>query len=183
MSQDLIAAKRYAKALFDVARESDRVAQVEQELEKVIAVLNENPDLFKLIKHPGIEADVKIGLLKQIFDADVSEVVINTLKLLIQRRREDSLEAFVAAYSKIAGDALGQANATVYTPVELSETELGTIAETFGKLTGKQIRVESVLDKRLLGGIQVRIGDRLYDGSLAGKLERLHKTLNQSQAL
>lgn len=108
---------------------------------------------------------------------------MNTLQLLIERRREEALEAFVKAYVKIANDALGQANATVYTPVKLSEAELNDIAATFGKLTGKQIRVESVIDKSLLGGIQVRIGDRLYDGSLSGKLKRLERTLNQSQAL
>lgn len=183
MSKDMIAAKRYAKALFQVAREKGQVAQVEQELESMISVLKENADLSKLIKHPGIEAAVKIGLIKQIFESSVSEAVLNTLQLLIERRREEALEAFVKAYVKIANDALGQANATVYTPVELSEAELNAIAATFGKLTGKQIRMESVLDKSLLGGIQVRIGDRLYDGSLSGKLSRLERTLNQSQAL
>lgn len=183
MSQDMIAAKRYAKALFEVAREKGQVAQVEQELESVMTALNENADLSKLIKHPSIEAAVKTGLIKQIFGSSVSEAVLNTLQLLVERRREDVLDAFVKAYAKIANDALGQANATVYTPVELSEAELNEIAATFGKLTGKQIRMVSVLDKSLLGGIQVRIGDRLYDGSLSGKLKRLERTLNQSQAL
>ncbi|MBP1153206.1 MULTISPECIES: F0F1 ATP synthase subunit delta [unclassified Paenibacillus] len=183
MSQDMIAAKRYAKALFEVAREKGQVAQVEQELESVISVLNENTDLLKLIKHPSLEAAVKIGLIKQIFESSVSEAVLNTLQLLIERRREEMLEALVKAYVKIANDALGQANATVYTPVELSDAELNEIAVTFGKLTGKQIRMVSVLDKSLLGGLQVRIGDRLYDGSLSGKLKRLERTLNQSQAL
>ncbi|AEI38702.1 F0F1 ATP synthase subunit delta [Paenibacillus mucilaginosus] len=183
MSQDLIAAKRYAKALFEVAKDAGRIAEVEQELETVVAVFKENPDLSKLIKHPGIDAGVKIGLIKQIFGAGVSESVLNTLQLLIERRREEALEAFVRAYSKIAGESLGQANATVYSPVELSAEELSNIASTFAKMTGKQIRVSTVLDKSLLGGIQVRIGDRLYDGSLSGKLQRLERALNQSQAL
>ncbi|NTX59020.1 F0F1 ATP synthase subunit delta, partial [Myxococcus sp. CA039A] len=56
MSQDMIAAKRYAKALFEVAREKGQVAQIEQELVSVASVLKENADLSKLIKHPGIEA-------------------------------------------------------------------------------------------------------------------------------
>lgn len=183
MSQNTIAAKRYAKALFEVARDQDRIAQVEQELDSVLSVLKENADLNKLIKHPGIGADVKIGLIKQIFESTLSEIVLNTVSLLIEKGREESLEAVVNAYSKIAGDALGQAKAIVYTPVELTEAELSSIEASFSKLISKQIRVESVLDKSLLGGIQVRIGDRLYDGSLSGKLERLKKSLNQSQAL
>ncbi|WP_086626415.1 ATP synthase F1 subunit delta, partial [Escherichia coli] len=71
----------------------------------------------------------------------------------------------------------------VYTPVALSEQELQQVASTFSTLTSKQIRVESVIDKSLLGGLQIRVGDRLYDGSLSGKLKRLERTLNQSQAL
>ena len=183
MSRDAIAAKRYAKALLEVAREQNRIAQVEQELVSVISALKDYAELYKLIKHPGIGADVKIGLIKQIFQSIVSEEVFSTLRLLIERGREDSLEAFVNAYTKLAEEVLGQSKAIVYTPITLSENELSVIAASFSALTGKQIQVESVLDKSLLGGIQVRIGDRLYDGSLSGKLERLEKTLNQSQAL
>jgi F-type H+-transporting ATPase subunit delta len=183
MSKDTIAANRYAKALFEVAREQDRIAEVEQEISLAVSVLKGHSDLYKLIKHPGIGADVKRGLIKQIFESQVSEAVLNTVWLLIERGREDSLEAVVSAYIKIAGEALGQAKATVYTPVELTEAELSGITASFSQLSGKQIRVESVLDKSLLGGIRVRIGDRLYDGSLSGKLERLQKSLNQSRAL
>ncbi|PZE19402.1 F0F1 ATP synthase subunit delta [Paenibacillus xerothermodurans] len=183
MSQDTIAAKRYAQALFEVARDQNRIVQIEQELASTISAIHDHADLYKLIRHPGIGADVKIGLIKQIFASQISEPVLNTIGLLIERRREESLEAVAKAYTKIASDALGLANATVYTAVELTEAELENIRTTFSQLTGKQIRLESVLDKNLLGGIQVRIGDRLYDGSLAGKLERLHKSLNQTQAL
>ncbi|UUZ82583.1 F0F1 ATP synthase subunit delta [Paenibacillus sp. P26] len=183
MSQDTTAAKRYAKALFEVAKEQNRVAEVEQELKAVIGALKEHEDLFKLIKHPSIESSAKTEMLKRIFESAVSQPVFNTLKLLIDRRREDVLEAFVEYYVNIANEALGQASATVYSPATLSESELSRIGATFSQLTGKQIRVESVIDKSLLGGIQVRIGDRLYDGDLSGKLARLQKQLNQSQAL
>lgn len=183
MSQDTIVAKRYAKALFELAQEQQNVAQVEQELKAVLSVMQQNVDFYKLIKHPGIGNSAKQGLLKTVFEGQISEVVLNSLMLLIEKGREELLEAFVDYFVRISSNALGQANATVSTPVELTEAELNSIAATFGKLTGKQIRVETVLDKSLLGGIQVRIGDRLYDGSLSGKLERLQKSLNQSQAL
>ncbi|WP_284643127.1 F0F1 ATP synthase subunit delta [Paenibacillus silviterrae] len=183
MSKDIIVAKRYAKALFAAAKDQNLVQQVEAELKAIIAVLQEQRDLHKLIQHPGVDVSAKTNLLKEIFGGTVSELVFATLVLLVERRREGALEAVVDSYVAIANEALGQANATVYTPVALSETELSGIAAAFSQITGKQIRVESVLDKSLLGGIQVRIGDRLYDGSLSGKLQRLEKTLNQSQAL
>lgn len=183
MSKDTIVAKRYAKALFELAKEQNKIAAVEEELKSVAAVLRDNTDFEKLIKHPGLGIDAKKALLKNVFEGKLSEITYNTLQLLVEKGREELLNALVDYFVTIASEALGQAQAFVYTPVELSEAELSQIAATFSQLTSKQIRVESVLDKSLLGGIQVRIGDRLYDGSLSGKLERLQKTLNQTQAL
>lgn len=183
MSQDTIVAKRYARALFELAKEQNKIAAVEEELKAVVAVLQENTDFEKLIKHPGLGAESKSALLKNVFEAQLSDITFNTLQLLVANGREDLLGALAKYFTDIASEALGQAQATVYTPVALSEAELSHIAATFSQLTNKQIRVVSVLDKSLLGGIQVRIGDRLYDGSLSGKLERLQKTLNQTQAL
>jgi F-type H+-transporting ATPase subunit delta len=183
MSQDTVVAKRYARALFELAQEQNKIAAVEEELKAVVSVFQDNTDYEKLIKHPGLGADSKAALLKNVFEGKISDITFNTLLLLVEKGREDLLDALVTYFVTIASDALGQAQAIVYTPVELSESELGHIAASFSSLTGKQIRVVSVLDKSLLGGIKVRIGDRLYDGSLSGKLERLEKTLNQTQAL
>ncbi|TVY09290.1 F0F1 ATP synthase subunit delta [Paenibacillus cremeus] len=183
MSQDTIVAKRYAKALFEIAKEQNKVAAVGEELSKVGATLKQNAEIKALLSNPGLSADSKAGLIRTVFDRQVSETVLNTLLLLVDKGRIDLLQAMIGYFETISSEALGQASATVYTPVALSEAELSKIAATFSQLTGKQIRVESVLDKSLLGGIQVRIGDRLYDGSLSGKLQRLQKSLNTSQAL
>ena len=83
----------------------------------------------------------------------------------------------------IANEALGQANALVTTPLTLTAKESQEIAERFSIISGKKIQISSIVDPSLLGGLQVRIGDRLYDGSLSGKLARLEKSLEVSQAL
>jgi F-type H+-transporting ATPase subunit delta len=83
----------------------------------------------------------------------------------------------------IANQALGQAQAIVTTPLALTEHEASEIAERFSKLSGKKIQITSIIDPSLLGGLTVRIGDRLYDGSLSGKLGRLEKSLQVSKAL
>lgn len=183
MSKDTVVAKRYAKALFEIARDQNRISSIEEELQAVVSVLRSNEDFYKLIVHPGLTASAKNGILQQVFGAQLSETVLNTLMLLVDKGREELLEALVDYYTAIANESLGQARAIVYTPVALSEQELQHVASTFSTLTSKQIRVESVIDKSLLGGLQIRIGDRLYDGSLSGKLKRLERTLNQSQAL
>ncbi|MFC3772132.1 F0F1 ATP synthase subunit delta [Paenibacillus sp. GCM10012303] len=180
MSKETILAKRYAKALFEVARERGKVSDVEQEIQVIAGALDANPEYVKLLEHPNIDASVKTSMLKQVFEGKVSEELLNTLQLLLQRGRESVIRDLAVQYSLIANDALGQAQAKVYTPLPLSAEESDKIAAAFGQVVGKTIRVENIVEPSLLGGLQVRIGDRLYDGSLSGKLQRMEKTLNQA---
>lgn len=180
MSRDTIVAKRYAKALFEVALGQGSVAQVEEELKGILQVIRENADYGKLLEHPNISTDAKQQLLKQAFEGKVSAAVFNTVQLLVERGRVSVFEDLVDSYVKIANESLGQANATVYSTYPLKKEESHQIADRFGQLTGKRIRISNVVDASLIGGIQVRIGDRLYDGSLSGKLQRLQQALKQA---
>lgn len=183
MSREALVANRYAKALFDLAQDKGIALEVEGQLKVVVEGIQSSKELETLLKHPGIEVSAKHEILKQIFGGVVSEIVMNTLELLIIRGRESVLPELYDSYVAIAGEALGQANATVYSPEALSAEQIQQIVAQFSKLIGKKIRIENVISPNLLGGIQVRIGDRLYDGSLSGKLERLEKSLKQAQAL
>jgi F-type H+-transporting ATPase subunit delta len=109
--------------------------------------------------------------------------VANTLQLLIEKGRETLVGAVYEDYVKIAGEALGQANATVTSALPLTVEEATNVKAQFEQMIGKKVRIENIVDPSLLGGLQVRIGDRLYDGSLSGKLARLEKSLKQAQAL
>jgi len=179
---DIVVAKRYAKALFEVAREKGIIAQVEQELKSVVDAIQGSAELQQVLKHPKVGAAAKGELIRSAFSSHVSEPVLNTLLLLIERRRENILTVLHADYVQIASEALGQADAKVYTPIAITPEQEQEIAAEFSKITGKTVRVETIIDRSLIGGIKVRIGDRLYDGSLSGKLDRLHKSL-KSQAL
>jgi F-type H+-transporting ATPase subunit delta len=173
MNKETIVAKRYAKALFEIAKEKNFVAQVETDLQAIVQSIESHADLQKLLSHPNIDSTKKTELLTTLFQGKVSDVVLSTICLLVQRRREGILSELLTDYVKIANEALGQAKAIVFTPTALSSQESQHIAESFSQLTRKKIQVEQVIDPSLLGGIQVRIGDRLYDGSLSGKLQRL----------
>lgn len=183
MSSDTIVAKRYAKALFEIAQSRSLVSQVEEELRSVVAVIEQNEDLYEFLLHPKFDLNDKINLLSRVFKDSVSDIVFNTICLLIERRRGTLFHVLLDYYISIANERLGQADATVYSPDALNEQENQAIAAQFGKLIGKTIRVHNVVDSSLIGGIQVRIGDRLYDGSLSGKLARMEKTLKQTQAM
>ncbi|MBD2868342.1 F0F1 ATP synthase subunit delta [Paenibacillus arenilitoris] len=176
MSRDTVVAKRYAKALFELASQQQIVSEVEAQLKLIVDSLEQDADIQKFLSLPSIDAEKKIALLKSAFGDRVSALVLNTVKLLISRRRQDVIAEVYEAFVKIAGESLGQAHATVYAAKALTAEELAGVTEQFGQITGKTIIAEQVVEPSLLGGIQVRIGDRLYDGSLSGKLERLQKS-------
>ncbi|WP_424766601.1 F0F1 ATP synthase subunit delta [Paenibacillus sp. sgz302251] len=177
MSRDTVVAKRYAKALFELASQQQVVAEVEAQLKLVAESIEQDQEIQKFLSLPNVEAEKKAALLKSAFGDHISALVLNTLELLISRRRHGVIAAVYAAYTKIAGEMLGQAHATVYSAKRLSEEELAVVAAQFGQLTGKTIIAQQILEPELLGGVKVRIGDRLYDGSLSGKLDRLQKSI------
>ncbi|MBD3920757.1 F0F1 ATP synthase subunit delta [Paenibacillus sp. PR3] len=179
MSRDVVVAKRYAKALFDIAQQQQIVAEVEDQLKLIVEAIESEVDVQKFLALPSVDASRKIELLRGVFADRVSYIVLNTLELLLTNGRQDVIVDVYGAYVKIAGEALGQARATVYTAQLLEADELEKVAAQFSQITGKKITAEQVVEPALLGGIQVRIGDRLYDGSLAGKLNRLQKSLNK----
>ncbi|WP_058300307.1 F0F1 ATP synthase subunit delta [Gorillibacterium timonense] len=183
MSKDTAASKRYAKALYELANERGRAVQAEEDLKLIASALESSRELQTLLEHPSLQPDVKKSVLATLFAGKVTEEVENLLKLLVDRRREALLSTLAADYSKIAGESLGQAEAVVTTPFPLTDEESVEIAKQFGQKTGKKIKVVNVIDTNLLGGLTVRIGDMLYDGSLSGKLSRLRKTLVSSKAL
>ncbi|WP_025688604.1 F0F1 ATP synthase subunit delta [Paenibacillus zanthoxyli] len=178
MSQDTVVAKRYAKALFEVAVEEKKTLEVEQELKALVSALASNNDLQRFISSPKISGEDKLAVLKKALEGKLSVIVINTLELLVERGRMSILSDLLDSYVKIEGESLSLADATVYSTYELDEREKKAVTEEFGALSGREIRVTNVVDKSLLGGLKVVIGDTLYDGSLAGKLERLEKSFN-----
>jgi F-type H+-transporting ATPase subunit delta len=179
MSRDTIVAKRYAKALFEVALQQQQVLEVEQELRAVVSGLTGDQEIIKFIVSPNISDEAKQNVLHASLDGKVSEPVLRTVLLLIERGRVELLQDLLDDYVKIEGDSLGIADARVYSTYALKEEEKEAVAREFGGRVNKKIRIENIVDPALLGGLKVAIGDTIYDGSLAGKLERLEQSFNR----
>ncbi|UHA75661.1 F0F1 ATP synthase subunit delta [Paenibacillus sp. 481] len=181
MSQETVVAKRYAKALFELAQERQAVAETEQQLKLIAELLHANRELKLLLTSPNVNLADKSSVLKGALQGHVSDFVLNTLDMLIERGRIHALQDVANSYVRIAGAAIGLVDAEVTSAYALSEEEKQVVAFQFGSTLGKSVRVHNVVNASILGGMQVRIGDRLYDGSLSSKLTRMEKTL-KSQA-
>jgi F-type H+-transporting ATPase subunit delta len=181
--KDGAVSKRYAKALFQLAKEKNKINQTEEELRIIQTSLFQDKNFEKLINHPNIQISSKKELINKIFKDKISDHVLNILNILIENNRFNCISQLTVDFIKLSNEELGQAQAIIYSPHQINNTELNEIVNKFSFLTNKKIRAEVQLDESLLGGIKVKIGDRLYDGTLSGKLKQLSKTLEQTQVL
>jgi F-type H+-transporting ATPase subunit delta len=174
-------AKRYARALFEVASEKNVIDATEKELLGVVKVIDDNEGLRKLLSHPKISAEEKKQLLETLFAREISANTGNFLNIVIERGREGQLKEIVDNFIEMANDVRGIADATVVTAKALTDEEVKQLADGFGRQLNKKLRVKTEVDPALIGGIVVRIGDRLYDGSIRGKLSRFSQQIKQAQ--
>ncbi|MGC5324978.1 F0F1 ATP synthase subunit delta [Brevibacillus sp. SYSU BS000544] len=163
--------KRYARALFEVAKERGLIDSIEVELKSVVEAVNQNAELTKILMHPHIPAEDKKQLIKDVFQAQVADETLNFIGVLIDNGRESELTSIAASYVGLANEERGIADAVVTTAKPLNQEEEAQLADRFGKLINKTLRIQTVVDPSIMGGVVVKIGDRLYDGSIKRKLE------------
>lgn len=176
MSQS-VAASRYAIALFNLAKESNQISEIQQELLELKEAYENNAELEQLLENPKLPIEKKKELLKGVFQG-ANPYILNTLFVLLEKKRLNETVNLINEFNELANDAAGVAEATVYSTRPLTADESEAISTTFGQKIGKQsLSITNSIDPSLIGGIRLQIGNRIYDSSLSAKLERLKKEL------
>ncbi|OKO96682.1 ATP synthase delta chain [Geobacillus proteiniphilus] len=176
MNQEVIA-KRYASALFQIALEQGQLDRIEEDVRAVRQALAENGEFLSLLSYPKLSLDQKKALIREAF-AGVSTPVQNTLLLLLERHRFGLVPELAEQFLTLANDARGIAKAVAYSARPLTDEERQALSDVFAKKVGKQtLHIENIVDPELIGGVKLRIGNRIYDGSVSGQLERIRRQL------
>jgi F-type H+-transporting ATPase subunit delta len=170
---------RYAEALYEIAERENAVDAIEQELKAIEAIIRENRDLQKVLYHPRITPEDKKGIMVDLLSGKVSAVTMEFMKLLVDRQREQFLSDIVAYYVSLANQSRNVTEAGVSSAVELTAEEKRQLAGLLNKLTGKKVETSYSVDPSLIGGVVVRIGDRVIDGSIRTRLATLREHLRQ----
>lgn len=173
-------ARRYAKALFEVASEQKQIDAIEKDLKRITDTFEASPELTEWLSHPSIGDGQKKELLTKIFD-QLNAYTKNLMYLLVDRRRENVLFDLYEEYKKLANESRGIVEAVVTTAFELTEEDKKQVKATFEPMIGKTMELVERVDSDILGGVVVQIGDRLYDGSLRTRLNRFQEQLKQNQ--
>ncbi len=171
--------RSYAKALFELARERNQADAVARELDTVADVLGREAELRAFFSRPWIAAAAKRDAAAEVASRlEVSPLTRDFLALVAAQGRAEHLGAIVAAYHGLQDEAAGRVRARVRTAVPLSAAERASLAERLGRaVEGKQVVLQEVVDRGLLGGFVAEIGSVLVDGSLDGQLARMRERL------
>jgi F-type H+-transporting ATPase subunit delta len=169
-------ARRYAMAVFSLARETDAIDRVGDDLATIASALGSGTakDFFVA---PIVDRPAKERVLVETFGSRVHDVALHTLLLLVRKRRETILGALVSEYRKLQLAERGAEALTVTSARELSRDELRALVERLERLYATKFAVTQVVDSQLIGGVRILMGDRRIDGTVAGRLEALSRTL------
>ena len=170
------AARRYAEAAFEVAQRDGTIDAWRSELEGAAAVISDERAITALA-NPALPIDQRsmavAGLLKGIASGPVQ----NLVQLLLRRGRIEELGRVAAEFRRLDDRRQGITHATVTSAAPLGQDEIRALTARLEQSTGGRIALDTQVDESLLGGLVVRIGDRLIDGSVRGRLERLRNQL------
>ena len=175
-------ANRYARAFFKIAGEEQRYEQYARELGRFSALLKESKSLGEFMANPIFaRSNKKIVVEALLAKLDVSPLTANFLKLLVDKRRIGILSDIEGCYRDLVDNALKKVPVTVKTAFPLTGELASRLQKGLEGLTGKRVEMTVQEDPTLLGGIVVRVGDTLYDGSIKTQLSNIRNLLGEER--
>jgi F-type H+-transporting ATPase subunit delta len=173
-------AKRYAEAIFEIARKSEQLEGWESDLEK-IAILAEEPELKAVMENPKPPYEMKSKLVEQNL-LEVGPLAMNLVHLLITKGKFSLLPEILREYRFMLGNYRGIVKAEVTTAVSLDEIEKEVIQKRLEAISGNKIILTTQVDPSIIGGIVARVGGRLIDGSTRSRLIALKNELAETKS-
>jgi F-type H+-transporting ATPase subunit delta len=167
--------RRFADAAFEIALRDGTVETWRRELDAA-ADLAASEELEAVLANPAIPLEQRSGAAEKVF-ASFSRPVLNLIQLLLRRGRIEQLPRVAAEFRRLDDKRNNIVHAVATSAAPLAADEVRAIAARLEELTGSRVDLETSVDPDLLGGLVVRVGDRLIDGSVRGRLERLRNQL------
>lgn len=169
---------RYARALFSVARENGIIERVARDLGRFLRVLEEERMLAKLFHHPAVATEIKSDLLDEICrHMKFSRQVKSFLKLLLTKKRLGQLGEIFEDFQRMALEFEEKVHILLECAHPLSSRSKGSLRNRLKEILAREIVLDTKVDPDLIGGLRVRFGDTVYDGSVKRKLELIREAL------
>ncbi|HEY0218590.1 MAG TPA: F0F1 ATP synthase subunit delta [Afipia sp.] len=172
---------RYATALFELARDGKSIDAVKADLDKFSALLNDSPDLARLVRSPVFTAEVQGKALAAILDkAGIKGIAANFLQVLTANRRLFAVADVIRAFRALVAKFKGEASADVTVAEKLSDKNLDALKAALKSVSGKDVTLNVKIDPSIIGGLVVKLGSRMVDSSLRTKLNSIKHAMKEA---
>ena len=171
------AALAYAQSLLELAGERKQEEPVGQELDALRQIVDENPSFREVLTNPSVSIDERARLLGSVFRNNVSELVFNTLGVLNQKNRLGLIGQIAQGYSDLLDEKLGKVEVDLTVAQKLSPEQLEQARQRIGQALGREAVVYQYVDENVLGGVVMRVGDKLIDASVRYQLQAMKEQL------
>lgn len=166
----------YAKALLQSASSANKVDLVVDQFESFVRdVLDKNPKFELVLSNPKTSNEDKIGMIDRVFGKSMDLIVLNFLKVVCRRNRLQHLRSIASAAVALRDEWAGRLQVHVTTSAEMTEASRTALQNKLKSTFNKDVRLLAKVDPSILGGLVVRIGDTVYDGSVDGQLKALRR--------
>ena len=176
-------AKVYARSLFELAMDAggtEKLMEVADELEQICELAREDKKMNLFLTSPVVDVKARGKALSAIFTNRITDLTLKFLLVLNNKGRLDRLESIETAFDQLVQEAFGRIEVDVITPVAIDAELMATIKEKISTVLGKEPVLHPYVDESLLGGIKLRIGDQLIDGSVQTRLRKLSEELKNN---
>jgi len=167
----------YAEALFQVARVEERMDQVEEDLTHLKKTLDSNIELREFLNNLQISSAGKQDALSKIFGESLSPITLHWMNLIVDQGRQRKLPTIIEAFFTLTQDAREKITAEIITSVPLSEDLARRMESELSRVTKKRVFLKPVVDDSILGGVIVKVDNKVIDGSVRTRLEEIKKEM------
>lgn len=168
----------YARSLYELAEEAggrDKILEVAEELEQVCELARGDRAFAGFLASPVIDRARRGAALQKIFDGRITDLVLRFVLVLNGKGRLGHLGPIGDAFDQLVHEAFGRVEVDVYTPSGLSDRQMDSIKRRIGAALGKEPVVYAYTDPSMIGGLKMRVGDQLIDGSVSSRLRRMRQ--------
>ena len=176
-------ARIYARSLFELSDESGGHTALQEsadELDQICELIRDDRKLAEFMSSPLIEMSARRTTLEKIFSGRISDLILRFIQVLNTNGRLGHLPQITAAFSQMVNHALGRVEIDVATPTPMDDATRADLARRLQETFGKEPVLHTSVDPSLIGGLTLRVGDQLVDGSVASQLRRLESDLQQA---
>jgi F-type H+-transporting ATPase subunit delta len=167
----------YARALLELANESQKAPAIGEELRDVRQIVDSMPDLRQLLADPAISRGERGKLLSDAFAGQVSPLLMNFIHVLSDKGRLAELSAIAGAYDDLLDDLFGKVEVDVTVAQRLSDEQLEGVRQRVGAALKKDAVIHQYVDESIIGGIILRVQDQLIDGSVRTQLKQIKEKI------